>query len=536
MLREVMSTRVPQVSRRFDEQLQRWMEVISFPAGDMLGIQVRDVTEREQARRRMLDDSRLLHARSMLMDSARDAMIMRGLDDVIEYANAQARALFDGSGELVGRSLHDVLGLGQEQAREIENAIGSDGMWEGDVVVSLPEGPRITETLWIAVDGPDGHPDAVFCTLTDVTDRRRQDEALLRTQRMESIGTLASGIAHDLNNVLTPLLLATQLLASSETDPARLRVLEGMRQTVDRGSDMIRQVLTFARGVEGERVVVDVAELARRFAAFCRDTLPKDIEIETVVQEGLAVVGDPTQLLQVLMNFATNARDAMPAGGRLRLRASGDDQQVAIEVADDGAGMPPDVLGRIFEPFFTTKGLGRGTGLGLPVSQAIARTHGGSLEATSHPGQGTVFRLELPRATSFDGDESAPDPRPHTDLDGLRVLVVDDHDDIVATALLVIDGAGGAPLGAESADAARELLASQPVDVVVTDLVMPGMTGRRFLDLLATDHPQLPVVTMSGVPEQGADAAQRTNVKAVLDKPFSAERLLDALQTAVGRA
>lgn len=538
MLRETMATRRPLVSRRFDEGLQRWMEISAFPAGDLLGIQVRDVTELENARRRIQDDSRLLHARSMLMDQSRDAIVMRGLGDVIEYANVSAASMFDAGdpSDLVGRSLRDVLGMSDSDARTTEAALGREGIWRGDLTLRPDTGAElVTENYWVAVDGPDGSPDAVFCIITDVTERRKQDALVVRTQRMESIGTLASGIAHDLNNVLTPLMLSTQLLASGESDPKRARILEAMLQTVERGSDMIRQVLTFARGVEGERVVVDVAGLAKRFAEFCHDTLPRDIVVETTVDEGLAVLGDPTQLLQVLMNLATNARDAMADGGALRLRATGDDGRVVIEVSDDGTGMPADVLARVFEPFYTTKGIGHGTGLGLPVSQAIARTHGGSLDATSAPGRGTVFRLELPRTEPGGGEDATEGEIRMPELDGLRVLVVDDQDDIVHAATLVVETAGGVALGASDATSAREVLAGERVDVVVSDLVMPGVSGRRFLDHLEAEHPSTPVVTMSGVPEQGTLAAQRPNVRAALDKPFTSERLLDAIRLAAGR-
>lgn len=538
MLREVMTSRRTLVHRRFDDQLQRWMEVSGFPAGDLLGIQVRDVTELENARRRTQDDTRLFYARSMLMDDSRDAIFMRGLGGDVEYANASAGRWFDAGhpSELIGRRLVEVLGLDETQSREIEGVLAREGLWRGDLVMRPRPGVElVTENHWSTVVGPDGSPDAVFCIIVDVTEQRRQDDLLTRTQRMESIGTLASGIAHDLNNVLTPLLLSTQLLAAGESDPSRQRVLEGMRQTVERGSDMIRQVLTFARGVEGERVVVDVAGLARRFSEFCRDILPKDIVVEVESDDGLAVLGDPTQLLQVLMNLATNARDAMPSGGTLRLRATGDAEHVLIEVADEGSGMSADVLARVFEPFFTTKGIGRGTGLGLPVSQAIARTHGGSLEATSRPGRGTTFRLELPRTEPIGSDDIDAASSPIPDLAGLRVLVVDDEDDIVEAAGLVIGAAGGIGTGARDADDAREQLAAGGIDVVVTDLVMPGTTGRRFLDLLAAEHPHLPVVSMSGVPEQAAHASRRPNVRAVLDKPFTTDRLLEAILTAAGR-
>ncbi len=204
MLREAMRTHRPLVRRRFDEGLQRWMEVSGFPAGDLLGIQVRDVTDIEEARRQIIDDSRRIHAQAMLMDAAHDAIIMRGLGDVIEYANQAAQELLgDGvAATIEGMPLRGVLGLDEERAREIEGSIGRSGRWEGEIVVQRADGSaRVTETTWQAVRGADGVMDAVFCILTDVTERRVQDAVLARNQRMESIGTLASGIAHDLNNV-----------------------------------------------------------------------------------------------------------------------------------------------------------------------------------------------------------------------------------------------------------------------------------------------------------------------------------------------
>ena len=534
MLREVMRDRRPLVRRRFDPILGRWMEVSGFPAGDLLGIHVRDVTEVEEARRRIVDDSRRIHAQSVLLDNASEAIIMRGLGDAIEYANhATGGLLGTGDAPLVGRSLREVLGIDDGLSREIEGALGTSGRWQGEIVVRRPDGTeRITESRWQIVADPDGNPDAVFCHLSDVTDRKRQDEVMLRTQRMESIGTLAGGIAHDLNNVLTPLLLSTQLLGSGVDDATRARILTGMQQTIERGADMIRQVLTFARGVEGDRTIVDIGDLTQRFAAFCRDILPKNIEVDASADDDLAVVGDPTQLMQVLMNLATNARDAMPDGGKLRLTAKGDDTRVVIEVSDDGTGMSADALDRIFEPFFTTKGLGRGTGLGLSVSQAIAKTHGGSLEATSAVGLGTTFRLELPRSMEGATELEEPMTIAGCDLAGLRVLVVDDEEEIVELASLVITSAGGTPIGAHDAVEARRVLTDQAVDVVVTDLVMPGTTGRVFLDGLELSHPTLPAIAMSGVPVQGVSASHRTNVVATLDKPFTAEELLAAIMIA----
>lgn len=538
MLREVMRTRRTLVHRRFDSDLQRWMEITGFPAGDLLGIQVRDVTEIEEARRRIIDDSRRLHAQVTLLDSAPDAIFMRGLGDVIEYANPGAASLFgESEAPFVGRSLSEVLKLDDATARAAEADLGREGSWSTDLIVRRADGTeRIAECRLQVVRSPDGTPEAVFALVSDVTDRRKQDEVLARTQRMESIGTLASGIAHDLNNVLTPLLLSTQLLAAGETDPARMRLLDGMRQTIDRGANMIRQVLTFARGVEGERVPVDIAELTDRFADFCRDILPKEIDVQVSAEPGLAVLGDPTQLLQVLMNLATNARDAMPDGGSLRLTATAHGDRVRVDVTDDGEGMSPDVLARVFEPFYTTKGIGSGTGLGLSVSQAIVRTHGGSLEASSEPGVGTTFHVLLPRIDGASTSEQTEGQMPIPDLDGLRVLIVDDEDEIREIATMVVANSGGTAFGARDGVHAQTLLGDTEVDVIVTDMVMPGTTGRAFLDWLAETHPTIPVVAMSGVPEQGANAALRDNVRSSLDKPFTAETLIDAIRSAADRS
>jgi len=405
-----------------------------------------------------------------------------------------------------------------------------------DLTAAFRRDDGLTSHLHIvgeAVRSPDGRVVRVQGAVTDVTESRRRDELLLRTQRMDSIGTLAGGIAHDLNNVLTPLLLSTQVLGAGETDPTRLRLLAGMEQAIGRGSNMIRQVLTFARGVEGARTVVDITELLGAFSDFCRDTLPKAVVVTVALEPDLSVLGDRTQLLQVLMNLATNARDAMPEGGRLLVDARAVGAHVVIQTTDDGPGMTPDVATHIFDPFFTTKEMGRGTGLGLSVSQAIARTHGGSLEVSSEPGIGTTFRLALPAA---DGDEVAldgsPDSGANYELAGLRVLIVDDEEEIVDLASLVITQAGGRATGARSAAGALEVLATGKFEVVLTDLVMPGTTGRAFLDWLAQHRPGTAVVTMSGVSEQLTRSTEHPMVVATLNKPFSAASLLAALDRA----
>lgn len=519
--------------RRYEEQLG-WLETTVFPAGDLFGIQTRDVTELEQARRRHDDDARRIYSQQSALNQAPDALISRGLGGAVERWNRSAGALLGvGDEDLTGRPLRDVLGLDPATDADIEAELARSGTWRGDLIIRRPDGSeRLTECRWQVLVDADGAPDSVFCLLVDVTDRRREEEILARTQRMESIGTLAGGISHDLNNVLTPLMLSIQLLAAGENDPARVKIFDGMLRTVERGSAMIRQVLTFARGVEGDRTVVDIDELAQGFRAFCRDTLPKNISVDIDVRPGMRVMGDSTQLLQVLMNLATNARDAMPDGGRLALSGWLVDDRVMLEVADEGAGMEPAVAIRVFEPFYTTKQPGRGTGLGLAVCQAIARSHGGTLEVRSSRGEGATFRLTLPTvAEAIAAPTEAPERVP-TDLSSVEVLVVDDEDAIIDVATMVIAEEGGHAVGASSTEDAQQLLAAGRFDVVLTDLVMPGTTGREFLTWLAENHPELPVVTMSGIPEQGGAAATRVNVVETLDKPFTFDQLVQAIDRA----
>jgi two-component system cell cycle sensor histidine kinase/response regulator CckA len=532
MIRDAASARITAVDRRVDLDSGRWVETTVFPADDLLGIQLRDVTTVEAARSRVLDDSQRRYAQASVFDSASDGIVVRGLGDGVEYANRSATELL--GPDVMGHSLRELIDADADAYAAADAAVSRDGSWEGDFVVPRPDGERIIFCRWQLVRDPAGVGEGVFCALSDVTEARRQSEVLVRSQRMESIGTLAGGIAHDLNNVLTPLLLATQMLTTGESDAGRLRVLDQMRQTIGRGAEMIRQVLTFARGVEGERSEVDVAELLERFQGFCRDTLPKEIVVTTHAEPDLGVVGDRTQLLQVLMNLATNARDAMPSGGQLTAMARAENSMVVIEVADDGAGMTAEVAARIFEPFFTTKPMGRGTGLGLSVSQAIARTHGGSLEVRSEPGRGTTFRIVLPHADS-------PVPRPIRDeaeatpnLAGLRVLIVDDEAEIVDLAGRLIEDAGGVSTGVTSAALAKKVLATAQIDIILADLVMPGTSGRDLLAWLADHRPTMPVVAMSGVPELLARSAESANVHGVLDKPFSAQQLLTTLYQVAG--
>ena len=279
-----------------------------------------------------------------------------------------------------------------------------------------------------------------------MTERRQLEQQFYRAQRLESIGTLAGGIAHDLNNVLTPIMLANEILLDRATDDDTRDLLGQIGDSARRGAEMVGQVLSFARGQEGRRGEVPVQPLVDGVARIARDTLPKNIEIVTRVAPAVpAVVGDATQFQQVLLNLCVNARDAMPEGGHLTIAADtlalpavgepllGDmaaGAYVVLQVEDTGEGIPQDAIERIFDPFFTTKAPGKGTGLGLSTSLTIVRKHGGQIRVYSEPGRGTRFRVYLPAHGATPPAAMPAVERPLPRGHGETVLVVDDEPEI----------------------------------------------------------------------------------------------------------
>ncbi len=385
-------------------------------------------------------------------------------------------------------------------------------------------------------------------TAEDITESKQFEAQLLRSQRMESIGTLAGGIAHDLNNVLAPIMMSIELLKLQEKDALRLDILSTIEGSAKRGADMVKQVLSFARGVEGRQVAVQVGHLLKEIEKIANETFLKSIQVRCNIQPGLWVVqGDPTQLHQVLLNLCVNARDAMPTGGILNLAASNvmlDENcsaistearpgpHVLIKVEDSGTGMPPEVLERIFEPFFTTKELGKGTGLGLSTTLAIIKGHHGFLHVNSESGNGTQFQLYLPA----DGSQSAPAVQsPEVVLprgNGELVLVVDDEitvRQIIKQTLEAFDYR--VLLASDGVEASTLFTAHQEeIAVVLTDMMMPVMDGLATIQVLMRMNPQVRIIAASGLGVKDMVAkAMGAGVKHFIPKPYSAETLLQTL-------
>lgn len=508
-----------------------------------------EITERKFAEERIREQASLL-------DKAQDAIMVCDLDYQILYWNEGAEKMYGWSKEEVtGRDLFDVTYDGnREQEQRARAALDVKGEWKSVVPKIRKDASPITvEARWTLVEGEHGQPDRILISNTDITEQKRTEEHLLRAQRMESIGTLAGGIAHDLNNILAPILMSVEMLQLKTTDPETNRWLSMIRENADRGSELIKQVLTFARGMQGERIPVQLKHILKDLISVLKETLSRSITIKFEISNDIwTVLADPTQVHQVLMNICINARDAMPGGGTLTISAQNisldenyarmdtdvhPGEFVLVTIADTGTGMTPRVKERIFDPFFTTKEVGKGTGLGLSTALTIIKGHGGFINVYSEPEQGTRFSIYFPAAESehrFDDEKGKVSiPRGNGEL----VLVVDDEDNIrdVMTATLetfgyrVITAADGTEGLAQYAQRSKE------ISLVITDMAMPFMDGPAMIRALRKIDPQFKIIGMSGLlnADQTAEL-QSLKVTAFLAKPFTAESLLNAISSAMG--
>ena len=392
--------------------------------------------------------------------------------------------------------------------------------------------------------------------MRDLTAEKKNEAEHLRAQRMESIGTLAGGIAHDLNNVLAPIMMSIELLKlGSGGDPQRLKILDAIHASCRRGAGLVQQVLSFARGLEGQRISIPLRHLLDELEGIITETFPRSIRVVTEVSPALwSVTGDPTQLHQLLLNLAVNARDAMPHGGTLTLSAANltldahsaglspdakAGPYVRLQLTDTGAGMPSEVRERIFEPFFTTKAPGKGTGLGLAIVHTVVKAHGGFLSVDSEAGCGTTFTIYLPADPALQTAGSMH-PLP-TDLPcgrGELVLVVDDEAAIRDITRRTLEIFGYRVLTASDGAEAVALYAQhgREIAVVLTDMTMPVMDGAATIAALLRTNPAARIIAASGL-SSGATIAKETrdSVQDFLPKPYTAETLLTRIREVLAR-
>jgi PAS domain S-box-containing protein len=434
-----------------------------------------------------------------------------------------------------------------DRARVLEAARTkqASGQYDETYRIVRPDGTvRWIHDQAYPVRDPDGGVSRVVGVAEDVTENKKLEEQFLRAQRMEAIGTLAGGIAHDLNNILTPMLMVSGMLMPKLTDPEDQRLLNIVEASAQRGSGIISQLMSFSRGSGGKRTSVQIRHLVKEVMEIARETFPKDIHIEGGVPARLwTVAGNATQLHQMALNLCVNARDAMSDGGRLTLGGRNlemDEKEarlhaearpgryVLFTVSDTGTGIPPEILDRIFDPFFTTKQPGKGTGLGLASVAGIVKGHGGFVTVYSEPGRGSTFRVYLPAESG----PAAPEEPRKTGAPAGRgelVLFVDDEVNIRESVTAMLERHGYRVIAVANGERALlELNARRnEIRLVLTDMMMPEMGGLALVRALRTIAPHLPVIACSGVPhEHELNKIGDARIGAFLSKPFDASTLL----------
>ncbi|SNQ59862.1 PAS domain S-box protein [Candidatus Methanoperedens nitratireducens] len=501
-----------------------------------------DITERKQAEEKIREQAALL-------DKAQDAIGVRDLEHRLIYLNKGAQRLYGWTAEeAIGKNADRLLYKEQSpQLIEAKKSVIEEGEWIGKLHQVTKDGKEIiVESRWTLVRDSEGRPKSILIINTDITGKEKLEAHLLRAQRMESIGTLAGGIAHDLNNMLTPIMISLQMLKEKFKDEQSQKLLTILENNSCRGADLIKQVLSFARGVEGERNPLQARHIITEIEKVARETFPRNIEIRTDIQKDLFTIsGDATQLHQVIMNLCVNARDAMPDGGILSISAENCfiDENYAqmqteaktgsyttIAVSDTGTGIPPKILDRIFEPFFTTKEFGKGTGLGLSTALAIVKSHGGFINVNSEVGKGTTFCVYLPAIkTEMQNieEQQLELPTGHGEL----VLVTEDEDSVREVTISTLEKYGYNVLAAnDGAQAVAEYAQNtDKIKVILMDMMMPVMDGHASIRAIRRINPEVKIIAVSGLAEKEKlkNIADYTN--AFLPKPYTAEKLLKTI-------
>ncbi|KAF3885880.1 MULTISPECIES: hybrid sensor histidine kinase/response regulator [Nostocales] len=452
--------------------------------------------------------------------------------------------------ELLGQN-HRIINSGHhpgEFFKDMWTAISRGQVWKGEIKNRAKDGTYYwVDTTIVPLLNNDGKPYQYVSIRSDITQKKQLEEQFLRTQRLESIGTLAGGIAHDLNNVLSPIVMAVQLLQTKLDDQQSQEWLDILETNARRGADLVRQVLQFARGIEGEHTLLQVKHLIDEIKHIVLETFPKSIRLYTnVPQELWTVTGDATQLHQVLMNLVVNARDAMLTGGTLSITCKNiiiDEiyakthpearvgSYIGITVSDTGTGIPAEIAERIFEPFFTTKEVGKGTGLGLSTVIGIVKSHNGFVSLTSEVGSGTHFRVYLPAVET--NETYLPKDMELPKGQGELILVVDDEAAIRQITKTTLETYDYKVITGSDGMEAIALYATHrdSVSVAIVDMMMPHMDGAKTIRTLQKINPTLKIIAVSGYADSGilAEVEKSGGVAAFLLKPFTAKELVTIL-------
>ncbi len=505
-----------------------------------------EAAERKRAEQQLRDHAELL-------DNAHEAITRVDMDSKITYWNKGSERLYGWkSEEIVGKKLSELpFKLDLSQLQIALKMVKEKGEWHDEVRHIARNGREIVaDSSWKLVYDDAGKPESILIINADITDKKKLEAQFLRAQRLENIGTLTSGIAHDLTNMLTPIKLAVENLRLRYPGEQGQELLGMIERNALRGADLIKRVLSFARGIEEEHKDLRIPDILNDLGKLVQEAFPKSIDIRLYVTRDVwAISGNATQLHQVLMNLCVNARDAMPEGGVLTINAENvvvDEEYakksqdakvgnyVAITVSDTGIGMPPAILGKLFEPFFTTKEVGKGTGLGLSTSLGIVKGHRGFILVQSEVGKGTSFKVHLPaiKVPVVKKEPRLNVPEGHEEM----VLVVDPEASTREVTCSALTIHGYDVLVASNGSEAISMLSQNQdrVAVILIDIMMPIVDGMDTIRIIQGVNPNVKIIAVGWLKGNEKKASMSNKqVKAFLPRPFTAETLLKTIHDVI---
>lgn len=508
--------------------------------------QINDVSADRKAARKLQEQARLL-------DEATDAIVLCDLHWKITFWNRGAQKVFNiNRKDVLDESLLNAINIDHDLLNQIRDELLRQGSFSTEIKIqNQPHHAIFFESSWTLLCDEDKNPESMLAILTDVTERKKLENQFLRVQRMESLGTLAGGIAHDLNNVLAPIRMSIELLRMKIEDPQIRQTLDTIDISAKRGADMVRQVLSFARGMEGQKIIVNPHHVVEDLHNILKETFPKSIQFRVSNPKSLnAVEADPTQLHQLLLNICVNARDAMKEGGTLIIDVSNvhldesaarmqnevtPGHYIVFEISDTGTGIPNDIQNKIFDPFYTTKMEGEGTGLGLSTALAIIRSHNGFINLYSELNSGTTFKIYLPALENHEDAVSTSSinaPRGK----GETILVVDDENAVQQIARSTLEAFGYNILTAGDGAEALSIFAKQneDIDLVIVDMMMPIMDGPATISAIFHIQKDAKIIASSGLQTNDRVAkAFNAGVQHFLNKPYSAQHMLQTIREAL---
>jgi two-component system, cell cycle sensor histidine kinase and response regulator CckA len=533
---------------RHNDGTYRWFHDRGFFIMDSYQKAVRMLGVMEDTTKsRVLEED--LRKLSMAVEQSPASILITDTAGKIEYINPKFREVTGYTAEEVIGKNPNILKSGETpewEYKRLWDTICTGEEWNGEFHNRKKNGELYWESVTISpIKDLQGKITHYLAVREDISNKKIFEAQMYRSQRLESIGTLAGGVAHDLNNVLSPILMAIQLLQSAAPENKKMEWLSMLQSSAERGASIVKQLLTFARGYEGEKILLQPKHLIREIEKIISETFPKNIRVSTEIARDLwTISGDVTQLHQVLMNLCVNARDAMSSGGRLLLKASNlvldehtlrshfngkSGPYVVISVEDTGIGIPRAIIDKIYDPFFTTKEIGKGTGLGLSTVLAIVKSHGGFIDVYSQEGQGTIFKVYLPASEVENNIRTTADTAKYPVGKGERILIVDDEAPIREVTKGILESYGYGVFVAEDGTEAivQYTLHHDEIQLVITDMMMPNIDGSALIRTLQRIDPRVKIIATSGLAEADAIVEVHNNVVgAFIHKPYQAEKLL----------